>query len=88
MFEFFIFILILCSAIWGSAFFYVLMKGLSKRLDSPGRRPPDLLLREEVESLAARLDRVEDELDFYKRLSAPEGQEHIPSLPAPETEEP
>jgi hypothetical protein len=87
VFQFFIFILILSGAFWGSAFFLVLMKGLSKRLEAPRTGPVDALLREELESLAGRLERVEEELDFYKQLNAPEGQGGPPGLPAAEDQE-
>lgn len=75
MFEFFLFILILCGAFWGSAFVYMALDGYSKKLKGPPEGPSDLLLREEVENLSGRLARVEDELEFYKQLRAPDEPE-------------
>ena len=72
MFEFFLFILILLGGAWGATMLYFVARALSKRLDAPEPGPADALLREDVESLAYRLGRVEEELEFYKRLSAPE----------------
>ena len=75
MLEFFFFVLILCGAFWGSSFVYLALKGASKRLEGPRQGPSDALLREEVENLAGRLARVEDELEFYKQLRAPDEPE-------------
>ena len=84
MFEFFIFILILCGAFWGSALVYVIVRGLSKKLEASPVQPVDLLLREELESLAGRLGRVEEELEFYKQLSSSDAGGVTPRLPPPE----
>jgi len=75
--EFFLFVLILLGAVWGSAFLYVVIRGISKRLeiteaDEGGNAA---LMREELASLAGRLERVEEELEFYKRLKAPDEPE-------------
>ena len=51
---------------------YYVARAFSKRLDGPDPGPADALLREEVETLAHRLGRVEEELEFYKLLSAPD----------------
>ena len=75
MLEFFFFILILCGAFWGSAFVFLALDRASKKLKGPREGPSDLLLREEVESLSGRLARVEDELEFYKQLRAPDEPE-------------
>jgi hypothetical protein len=72
VFEFFLFMLIVLGFIAGSSFVYVLTIRMSKRLDTRPTQPMDSLLREEIESLTVRLGRVEDELEFYKRLQAPE----------------
>lgn len=71
MFEFFLFMTILLAFGWGAMLLYYVSKAFSNRLDGPPPGPADALLREEVESLAHRLGRVEEELEFYKRLSAP-----------------
>ena len=86
MYEFFLFVLIICSAVWGSAFVFTLVGRLSKRVE-PGNQDALIgVLREEVESLSGRLGRVEEELDFYKRLKAPE--EPRVSLPKETSEGP
>ena len=72
MLNFFFFMLILLGFIAGSSFVYVLTTRLTRRFDRGPDQPVDTLLREEVESLVARVNRVEDELEFYKRLAAPQ----------------
>jgi hypothetical protein len=84
--DFFLFVLIIFSAIWGSAAVFTLLGRISRRVEP---RNQDALiggLREEVESLSGRLGRVEEELDFYKRLQAPE--EPRASLPKKTSEGP
>jgi hypothetical protein len=72
MFQFFLFVLIICSAIWGSATVFTLLSRISKSVE-PGNQDPMIgVLREELEALSGRLGRVEEELDFYKQLQAPE----------------
>jgi hypothetical protein len=73
--EFFFFVLILCGAFWGSSFVYLALQRASRRVEGPGEGPADALLREEVENLAGRLARVEDEFEFYKQLRAPDEPE-------------
>ena len=75
MYEFFLFVLIICSAVWGSAFVFTLVGRLSKRVEPGNQEALIAVLREEMESLTGRLGRVEDELDFYKRLQAPDEPE-------------
>jgi len=75
--EFFLLVLILFGAFWGSAFLWTIIKAISKRLavaevEGEGNTA---LLREELEALSGRLERVEEELDFYKRLKAPDQPE-------------
>jgi hypothetical protein len=70
--EFFLFILILFSAAWGSAFLYQIIGKFSRIVEPGNEEMGDSRLREEVENLAGRLGRVEDELEFYKQLRAPE----------------
>ena len=71
MLEFFFFMMILLGFGWGATLLYYVAKAFAKRLDGPDPGPADHLMREEVETLAHRLGRVEEELEFYKRLSAP-----------------
>jgi hypothetical protein len=72
VFEFFLLMMILLGTAWGAAMLYFVARALSKRLDAPEPGPADALLREDVESLSHRLSRVEEELEFYKRLKAPD----------------
>jgi hypothetical protein len=75
MLDFFLFMLIFLGFIAGSSFVYVLTTRLTRRVDAPPTQLTDSLLREVIESLTARLGRVEDELEFYKQLRAPEEPE-------------
>lgn len=72
MLEFFFFMMILLGFAWGATLLYYVAKAFAKRLEGPEPGPADALLREEVESLAHRLGRVEEELEFYKQLKAPD----------------
>jgi hypothetical protein len=83
--EFFFFILILLGGFWGFTMLYYVAKALSKRLETPEPGPADVLLREEVENLAGRLARVEDELDFYRQLKAPDDPDVSIASEVPET---
>ena len=65
-------ILIIVAAVTGSTFLYLLFDRLSRRIPPPEENANLALLREEVESLAGRLERVEEEVEFYKRLKAPD----------------
>ncbi len=70
--EFFAFILIVFSAIWGSVFLGAYVKAFSRKLES---RPDDPLiegLRDETDQLTIRLARVEEELRFFRNLHEPE----------------
>jgi hypothetical protein len=42
------------------------------------------MLREELDSLTVRLGRVEEELEFFRKLKAPEGPEALRRLDPPE----
>jgi len=65
-------ILILFSAAWGSVFLYQILRRLTGRVGPPEGNGVTPMLLEEVESLSGRLARVEEELEFYKQLKAPE----------------
>ena len=86
MVDFFFFVLIICSAIWGSATVFTLLGRVSKRVEPGDQDGMIRVLREELESVSGRLGRVEEELDFYKRLQAPD--EPRASLPETTSEDP
>ena len=65
-------ILIVVVAITGSVSLFFLFDRLSSRRIPPLENGNVALLREEVETLAGRLERVEEEVEFYKRLKAPD----------------
>jgi hypothetical protein len=81
--EFFFFMLILLGFAAGSGFIYVLVTRLSRRVQPGGEDLSLSLLRDEVDSLTQRLGRVEEELEFYKRLGAPDEPGALPPSPAP-----
>jgi hypothetical protein len=72
--QFFLFILILCGAVWGSALVFALVGRLSRRVESGNQDELLVMLREELDVLSGRLGRVEEELEFYKRLQAPKDE--------------
>ena len=72
MIEFFFFVMIIFSAVWGSIFLGAYVKRLYGDHDS---RSEDLLLaglREETQQFEHRLARVEEELEFMRELNRPE----------------
>jgi len=87
MFQFFLFVMIICTAIWGSATVFTILGRISRKVD-PGNQA-DLIaaLRDEVEYLTARVGRVEEDLDFFKELKAPSGPGVSGRLKAPEESE-
>ena len=82
MLEFFFFMLILLGFAAGSGLIYVLVTRLSGRIQSGGEDLTVSLLRDELDSLSLRLGRVEEELEFYKRLKAPDEPEPLAPPPA------
>ena len=77
MIEFFYFMLIVFSAVWGSIFLGAYVRRLSKDHDS---RPDDLLfegLREDTQEFETRLARVEEELSFLRELNRPESSAQL-----------
>jgi len=70
--DFFFFIMIIFSAVWGSIFLGAYVKRLYGDRDS---RPDDLFLaglRDETRQFEDRLARVEEELEFMRELNRPE----------------
>ena len=79
MLNFFFFMLILLGFISGSASINLMVTRLSRRIESGGEDLTVSMLRDELDSLSVRVGRVEEEMDFYKRLKGP-GE---PEPPAP-----
>lgn len=69
--EFFLFMLILFTFGWGSAFLAARLKGGPNRLDSTADSELLARLLEDMDQLSIRLGRVEEDLDFFKELRAP-----------------
>ena len=72
--EFLAFVLIIFGAGWGSAFLLPYVRRHSQRLDRTVDHEIIARLLEDTDQLSARLNRVEEELDFFKDLNAPEDQ--------------
>ena len=70
--EFFLFMLILFTFGWGSVFLATRLKRGADRLESAA--DSELLARilEDMDRLSMRLSQVEEEMDFFKELRAPE----------------
>ncbi|MGW8267564.1 MAG: hypothetical protein ACWGSQ_14450 [Longimicrobiales bacterium] len=83
MLSFFLFMLIIFGFISGSTLLYFLVTRLTRRVEAGGDGLTFSMLRDELDSLTVRLGRVEEELEFYKRLTAPEKNESPAPGPAP-----
>lgn len=84
MLSFFLFMLIVFGFISGSSLLYVLVTRLTRRVEPGGEGLTFSMLRDELDSLTVRLARVEEELEFYKRLKAPAKTESPALDPAPQ----
>jgi len=84
MWEFLFFMVIVLGFMAGAGFLYVLLSRLTRRVEPGGGDLDRTLLREEMESLSTRMERVEEELEFYKKLKAPEQPDSGKTLPGPE----
>ena len=71
------FILIIFIAVWGSMFLGKMLFGKSV---SDGSHDDKLLaeVREELEMLSGRLSRMEEDMDFFKELRAPDPERKLP----------
>jgi len=85
--EFFFFMLILLGFAGGSGLIYVLVTRFSGRVESGGEGPGASLLRDEMDSVLVRLGRVEEELEFYRQLMAPDEGEAPEGLPTPRNQD-
>ena len=79
--------LIIFGFVSGFTLLYVLVTRLTRRVEQGGEGLTFSMLRDEVDSLTVRLGRVEEELEFYKRLNAPEKVESPALPPAPRAED-
>jgi hypothetical protein len=70
--EFFIFMLILFGFGWGSAFLAARYQRYSKGVE--GSMDQEVLARllEDMDQLSTRLSRIEEDVDFFRDLRAPE----------------
>ena len=83
MLEFALFMLIILGFMGGAGFLYVLLNRLTRRVGD-GEDLNLSLLRDELDSVSVRLARMEEELEFYKKLKAPEQTSPEKALPGPE----
>lgn len=83
MLEFFFFMLIILGFMGGAGFLYLLLNRLTGKVGD-GEDLNLSLLRDELDSVSARLVRVEEELEFYKKLKAPDQTSPEKALPDPE----
>lgn len=88
MLDFFFFMLILLGFIGGSSFLYLLVTRSSKRIEPGSGELTGSLLRDEVDSLSVRLERIEEELEFFKRLRTPDERGPTRDLSEPEEQDP
>ena len=77
--EFLGFVLIVFAAGWGSAFLLPLLRQRFKKMDQSMDHEVLARVLEDVDQLSTRLNHVEEELDFFKDLNAPEKQGQLPS---------
>ena len=71
--EFFLFMLILFTFGWGSVFLAARLNRGPNRLESTADSELLARLLEDMDQISKRLGHVEEELDFYKELRAPDG---------------
>ena len=74
-----VFIVLITGGIWGSMVLAALLKRLSPKLESRADDPLIEELRQDTHQLEARLDRVEEELSFFRELHEPESPVQLPS---------
>ncbi len=74
-----VFILMIVSGVWGSMVLAALLKRFSRKLESRADDPLIEELRQDTHQLEARLDRVEEELSFFRELHEPESPVQLPS---------
>ena len=77
MLDFLAFVMIVFTFGWGSAFLLKYFRRNWQRLDQTMDHEVIARLLEDTDQLASRLTQVEDELDFFKKLNAPEDPERL-----------
>ncbi len=77
MLEFALVLLIVLGFMAGGGFLFVLLNRLTRRVGT-GEGLNLSILRDELDSLSVRLGRVEEELEFYRQLKAPEEGQTLP----------
>jgi hypothetical protein len=70
--EFFLFMLILFTFGWGSVFLAARLNRGPSRLESTADSELLARLLEDMDRISTRLGQVEEELDFFKELRAPD----------------
>ena len=85
--TFFGLILIMSVIVWGTAFTALYFWRQTRTLDRGVESDVTARLLEDVDDLSTRLTRVEEELEFYKKLNAPEPTNPEKTLPGPEDPE-
>lgn len=76
--------LILFTFGWGSAFLAARLKGGPSRLESTADSELLARLLEDMDQISTRLGHVEEELDFFKELRAPDDPPRLGSAEIPE----
>jgi len=77
--EFFVFVLIVFSAVWGSAFLAARLKRSSRELEAGSDGPIRDRLRDDLEQLETRVGSLEEELEFFRELRSPQSSAKLPS---------
>lgn len=67
------------SGVWGSIILSGLFKGRTLKLQTPTDDPRIGELREDHHQLEARLERLEEEVGFFRELQQPENPTQLPS---------
>ncbi|NNK49256.1 MAG: hypothetical protein HKP01_10320 [Gemmatimonadetes bacterium] len=67
------------GGVWGSIILAGLFKGRTVKLQAPADDPRVGELREDHRQLEARLERLEEELSFFRELQQPESPTQLPS---------
>jgi hypothetical protein len=80
-----IILMVAIGGVWGWTIISELMKARTLKLQTPPGDPRIGELLEDFRLLEARLDKLEEEVGFFRALHAPE---ESPSLPPPDDEAP
>lgn len=69
---------VIVSGVWGSIILAGLFRRWNRKLERPAEDPRISALQENHEQLEARLERLEEEIGFFRELSRPEPPSHLP----------